>query len=107
LNGHFQERSQDIQEYQFAVGTDQCHNQRDHCQFTAQPYVDNELQYLGLEGCPQFTEQCYSADVPVGQAELAGQQVEDEGGRLFCVVGPTGSACAAMSTLLGASEGEY
>jgi hypothetical protein len=107
LSGHLQEQSQNNQEYQFAVDADQCHNQQDQYQFAAQQYVDNDLQYLGEEGCSRLSEQCYSTDVPVGQAELVGQQEEDEGGRLFCVVGPTGSACAAMSTLVGASEGEY
>jgi hypothetical protein len=81
LNGHLQERSGDNQ-------------------FAAEQYAENELQYLGGEGC-------YSTDVPVGHTELVGQQETDEGGRLFCIVGPTGSACAAMSTLVGASEGEY
>jgi hypothetical protein len=89
LNGHLQEQSRDNQ-------------------FATEQYAENELQCLeGVEGCSRPPEQCYSTDVPVGHTELVGQQETDEGGRLFCIVGPTGSACAAMSTLVGASEGEY
>jgi hypothetical protein len=108
LNGHLQQQSQDNQEYQCITDTDQCQNQQDQYQYAAQQYVENELQYLEAgEGCSRPPEQCYSTGVPVGQTELVGQQETDEGGRLFCVVGPTGSACAAMSTLVGGSEGEY
>jgi hypothetical protein len=100
LNGRLQEQSRDNQ---FTVGTDQCHTQ-----FATEQYAENEFQYLEAgEGCPRPTEQCYSTDVPVGHTELVGQQETDEGGRLFYIVGPTGSACAAMSTLVGAPEGEY
>jgi hypothetical protein len=109
LKGHFQDLSQDNREYQFVADRDQCHIPRDQYQYTAEQYVDNELQCLqGAEGCSRLPEQCYSPGVPVGRAELVGQQGVDDGGRLFCVVGPTGSACAAMSTLVGTSEeGEY
>jgi hypothetical protein len=102
----YQLQSQDNQEYQFAVDTNQCHNQQDQYQFAAQQYVD-ELQYLAEAGCPVLSEQSYRADVPVRQPQPVGQEEADEGGRLFCVIGPTGSTCAAMSTLVGASEGEY
>jgi hypothetical protein len=105
VNGYFQEQSEHIQEYQVT-------SDKDPYQHAALQYVEEEHKYLeGGEGCSQRVEQCYSTGreegVPLEQAELVGQQEAGEGGRLFCVVGPTGSACAAMSTLAGSSEGEY
>lgn len=101
VDGYFQEQSEYIQEYQLTSDKD--------------PYrhaAEEEHKFLeGEECCSQRVEQCYSTEgkegFPLEQSELVGQQEAGEGGRLFCVVGPTGSACAAMSTLAGSSEGEY
>lgn len=104
VNGYFQEQSEHIQEYQLTSDKDPYRQAAEH-------YVEEECKFLGEEGCSQRVEQCYSTEgkegVPLEQSELVGQQEAGEGGRLFCVVGPTGSACAAMSTLAGSSEGEY
>lgn len=105
VNGYFQEQSEDIQEYQLT-------SDKDPFRHAAELYIEEERKFLeGEEGCSQRVEQCYSTEgkkgVPLEQSELVGQQEAGEGGRLFCVVGPTGSACAAMSTLAGSSEGEY
>ena len=105
VDSYLQEQTEHIQEYQLT--NDEYSHQRE-----AQQYVEGEHQHLeGREGWSQRVEECYSTDrkegVPLEQAELVGQQEAGEGGRLFCVVGPTGSACAAMSTLAGSSEGEY
>lgn len=105
VNGYFQEQSDHIQEYQLT-------SDKDPYRQAAEQYVEEERKFLeGEEGCSHRVEQCYSTDgkegVPLEQSELVGQQEAGEGGRLFCVVGPTGSACAAMSTLAGSSEGEY
>jgi hypothetical protein len=118
-NGYLQEHLQHIQEYQLTNETDQCYSQQEQqYQYAAQQYVENEQQHLegAEEECHQRLEECYSADrredVSLGQTEqLIGQQETEEGGRLFCIVGPTGSATlstyAAMSTSVGSSEGEY
>lgn len=106
LNGYLEEQSQHIEEYQLK-------NDADDYQYAGHHNV------RGGEGCPQQPEQCYSTDtkedVPSGQIscpeeQLVGQQGADEGGRLFCIVGPTGntrlSTYAAMSSVQS-TEGEY
>jgi len=105
VDGYFQEQSEYIQEYQLTSDKDPYRHAAEQC-------VEEEHKFLeGEEGCSQRVEQCYSTErkegVPLEQSELVGQQEAGEGGRLFCVVGTTGSACAAMSTLAGSSEGEY
>jgi hypothetical protein len=106
VNGYFQEQPEHIQEYQLT-------SDKDLYQHSEQQYVGEEPKCLEVgEGCSQRVEQCCSTGreegVPPEQAELVGQQqAAGEGGRLFCVVGTTGSRCAAMSTLAGSSEGEY
>lgn len=119
LNGYLQEESHHDQEYQLTNDTQQCYVQQElQYQYAVHQSVENECQYPtgGGEECRQRLEQSYTTDkevdVALGQTErLIGQQETEEGGRLFCIVGPNGSprlsTYTSMSTSVGSSEGEY
>jgi hypothetical protein len=119
FNGYLQEQSQHVQEYQLTNDADQCHiQQQQQYQYTPQQFAGSEHHCLTGRGeeCPQRLGRCNSTDrqedVPLGQIEqFVGQQETEGGGRLFCIVGPTGSTrlstYTAMPSSVGSSEGEY